>query len=231
MAETRNALRLHSPNSTIKGKELCLHDGDLLIAVDGSPWTGSDAELRAKFASQRGVDHALTFQRLSKSLTVLTATSNLGAWEQVQVVGASDGVRLNPAVLRNWEIFVSKNNEYDVQPLAPSVLALIAPAIWLLQMRLWLPGAALLAAAMVSAAVSPMMLIAVYLTAGLHVWYAGPRYFRRDRKARGLEPRLVLAAPSERAAHAALLKFFPNARFQFAKAAPAIAAESPSNET
>lgn len=205
------------------GAALCLRAGDLLLAVNGNAFTGSEDDLTLRVAQAKGGTVALTFDRGGQKITVLSQTAKLGDWEEVPVVGTPyDGVRINPDMLTNWEILRDGQGQFDLQPLRGSILALIAPPVWMLQMRLWVPGSALVAAAMVAAAVSPLMFLAVYLTAGLHLWYSGARYFRKDRIARGLMPFVVLAAPNERMALAAFQKLSPESRFIFAPApAPA----------
>ena len=220
-APTGNALRLMGPASTPHGKELCLHDEDILVAVNGARFEGTEKDLSAKVVQAKGRPLALTFARREHLVTVLSSSSRLGVWEHT--VWSDDVVigKMNPNVLSNWEILQATDGQYDLQCLTTGILALIAPPLWLLQMRLWIPGAALTAAGMVALAVSPFMFAAVYLAAGLHIWHAGPRYFRKDRKARGMFPVLVVAAPSEKAAHAIFVKFDKTARFVFAPASKA----------
>ncbi len=209
-------LRLVGPQATPIGRSLCLQEGDLLCAINGLSFDGDERALFDRFAAAGGKALALTFRRGTALVTVLSPTARLGIWEPVSAAPEEGLARINPDVLTNWEILADREGLYDLQPLAPGLLALIAPPVWLLQMRLWVPASALIAAGMVALAVSPLMLAAVYIAAGLHIWHAGPRYFRKDRMARGMAPLAVLAAPSERAAHAALLRLEPSARFVFA---------------
>ncbi len=214
------SLRLSSTDSAPLGRQLRLRDGDLLLSVNGVPFQGGEKELASKIAEGRGNPVALTFQRGNHQIMVLSQTARLGQWEECPALAVDTVNRLNPDVLSNWEILVARDGRYDLHPLNNSILALIAAPVWLLQMRLWITGAALIAAAMVAAAVSPLMLLAVYLAGGLHFWHAGPKYVRKDRIARGLTPQIVLAAGSERAAHAAYLRLEPTARFLFAPVPP-----------
>jgi hypothetical protein len=211
-------LRLAGPHSTPVGRLLCLEEGDLLCAVNGQPFDGDEKALAERMAAGGGKPQALTFRRAGNLFTVLSPTARLGVWEPVLAPAETGLSKINPDVLTNWEILADGENAYDLQPTSPGILALIAPPVWLLQMRLWVPAAALTAAGMVALAVSPLMLLAVYIAGGLHIWHAGPRYFRKDRVARGMSPRVVLAAPSEKAAHAAFSRLEPAARFAFARA-------------
>jgi hypothetical protein len=220
------SLRLTDPQSSPAGAALRLVDGDLLLAVNGMPFHGDAKELAARLAQGKGKPSALTLQRGSETLIVLSDTARLGQWEEVTKVKVDAKDRINPDILSNYEIFRSRTGSYDLQPLKSGILALIAAPVWLLQMRLWSLGASLIAAAMVAFAVSPLMALAVYLVSGLHIWRAGPAYFRADRKARGLQPHLVLAAASERAAHASYRKFEPQAQFLFSAAPRAAKAAS-----
>lgn len=210
-------LCLLAPNKT--GAALRLQPDDRLIGVNGVAFAGSAADLDDLFAKATTRALALTFRRRDQTVTLLAGTAHLGEWDQVAGDAAAlDTGRINPDVLINWEVLGNSAGAFDLHPLRGSALALIAPPLWMLQMRLWVPGAALVAAAMVALAVSPLMFLAVYLTAGLHLWHCGPRYFRNDRTARGLTPRVILAAPSETAAHKAYLRLVPDARFVFAPA-------------
>jgi hypothetical protein len=225
-------LRLAAPPATPLGRLLCLREGDRLCAINGQPFAGDEKALAAQIATAGGGRPvALTFRRGAALFTVLSPTARFGLWEEVPASPEEGMTRINPAVLGNWEILADRTGCYDLHPLSAGLLALIAPPVWFLQMRLWVPAAALVAAGMVAFAVAPLMLLAVYVAAGLHVWHAGPRYFRKDRMARGMTPLAVLAAPGERAAHAALLRLEPSARFVFAPPpAPPLAQAAPAGQ-
>lgn len=209
-------LRLIGDAVSPKGHDLCLEAGDILVAVNGQAFLGDERALYTLFAGRGGHPLALSFWRVDQMITVLATSPRLGTWESCAPVATAGLTRLNPTVLTNWEIMRDQTGSYDLHPLTGSILALVAAPVWLIQMRLWLPGAALIAAIMVTAVVSPLMCVAAYLGAGVHMWHSGPRYFQKDRMARGLRTHMVLAAPSERAAHAAYRKHAPNAQFLFA---------------
>ena len=215
MGEENKALRLLGPGATPKGRDLRLRDGDVLVAVNGQAFSGSEKDLSALFIEANGHALVLSFHRGSTLFNVLSTSSRLGAWEPIDWSPDLSPSKLNPDVMTNREFFRGANGLYDVQPLAPGMLALIAPPVWLLQMRLWVPSAALIAAMMVAFAVSPLMAIAAYLAAGMHIWHSGPKYFRNDREARGFLAEIVIAAPSEKAAHAAYTRLNPDTRFVF----------------
>lgn len=216
MATGAKALRLLGPGATPKGRDLRLREGDVLVAVNGEPFSGTEKDLSARFIDAHGRPLALSFHRGTQVFNVLATSSRLGAWEQIDWSPDLSAAKMNPDVMSNWEFFRGANGLYDVQPLAPGVLALLAPPVWLLQMRLWVPSSALIAAIAVALVVSPLMALAAYLAAGLHIWHSGPKYFRNDRQARGYLGDMVLAAPSEKVAHAAYLRLNPNSRFVFA---------------
>lgn len=211
-----STIRLTDPVTAHRGRELFLKPGDTLVTINGKGFRGTERDLAARFKELAQGQLALGFRRNGVVFTVLSDSPALGVWEPAPVPKDVEEKPINPAILRNWEILASADKTYDLQPLSTGVLALVAAPLWLLQMRLWIPGAALFAAAMVSLAVSPVMFAAVYISSGLHIWYAGPRYFRKDRLHLGMKPQYVLAAPHERAAHAALLRLEPSARFAFA---------------
>lgn len=198
-------------------ERLMLRPQDRLVAVNGTAFQGTEEDLVLRFTKAKGRALALTFARGDLAITVLSDTARLGTWSEAPLSSPPhEGERLNPDVLTNWEFLADRAGVYDLHPLRSSSLALIAPPIWLMQQRLWLPLSALIAAAMVAAAVSWLMFLAVYLMAGLHLWHSGAAYFRKDRLARGFTPRIVLAAPSERVAHQSYLRIEPAAQFLFA---------------
>ncbi len=207
-------LQLFDPSATLLGRELRLQNGDILLGINGVPFHGDDFELRSRIGGTKE-PVALSFLRGSQTFVVLSSTARLGTWQAIPAVEMVEMTRINPAVLVNWEIMRSADGTYDIHSLSGTFLALIAAPVWLLQMRLWIPAAAFAAGMMVSVAVSPLMAIAVYLAAGLHIWSGGHKYFRKDRQSRGMKPHMVIAASSERSAHAIYKRMDPQARFLF----------------
>lgn len=222
MSETdeRMMLQLFDPAATLLGRELRLQNGDILLGINGVPFYGDDFELRTRVGSSKD-PVALSFLRGSNSFVVLSSTARLGTWQAIPAVEMVEMTRINPAVLVNWEIQRSPDGTYDIHSLSGTFLALIAAPVWLLQMRLWIPAAAFAAGMMVSFAVSPLMAAAVYMAAGLHIWSGGHKYVRKDRQSRGMKPHMVIAAASERAAHAIYKRIEPQSRFLFDSPEPA----------
>jgi len=219
-AKAASNLQLFDPGSTLLGRELRLQSGDILVAINGFPFHGDEFELRSRLAASKD-PVALSFLRDKNMIVVLSSTARLGTWQSIPAVEMTEMTRINPATLVNWEILRAVDGIYDIHSLSGSLLSLIAAPVWLLQMRLWIPAAAFVACAMVAAAVSPLMGVAVYMAAGLHIWNGGHKYFRKDRQSRGMKPHVVIAASSERAAHAIYKKLEPEARFLFDRSAPA----------
>lgn len=207
-------LRLTAPSSTTLGRALRLQDGDILHAINGVAYHGDEFELRHRISASKN-PVALGFLRGKQTFVVLSTTGRLGTWEAVPAVDMIEMARINPDFLVNWEVLRGADGTYDLHSLSGTLLALLAAPLWLLQMRLWIPAAAFLAGMMVSTVVSPLMAGSVYLAAGLHIWNGGHKYFRKDRQSRGLQPYIVIAAPSERAAHAIYKKLEPQSRFLF----------------
>ncbi|MGP3697192.1 hypothetical protein [Rhodobacter sp. NSM] len=200
------------------GSALHLQPGDRLCRVNGLPFTGDPKTLSERFAASSPL--ALGFRRGERDITVLASTAALGRWQQAPALPLPEGPRLHPEALRNWEVLVSSDGIYDLQPLPCSSLALLATPLWLLQMRLWGLAAALAAGLALAFAVQPWLAAGVYLLAAIHVGRAGAAYLRADRKLRGLRPAAVLAARNEAEAHAAWLALEPRARFLFARQQP-----------
>lgn len=223
-------LQLFDPSSTLLGRELRLQNGDILIAINGFPFHGDEFELRSRLSASKD-PVALSFLRDKKIFVVLSSTARLGTWQAIPAVEMTEMTRINPATLVNWEILRTVDGIYDIHSLSGSFLSLIAAPVWLLQMRLWIPAAAFVACAMVAVVVSPLMGVAVYMAAGLHIWNGGHKYFRKDRQSRGMRSHMVIAASSERAAHAIYKKLEPEARFLFDRSAPAPQADTSAQAT
>jgi|GEM_PF-1973811 len=213
------ALRLRGGSLSAAGRRLGLRGGDVLIAINGIPFRGDEMAFDARFAGRGKVGLALTFQRESETFIVLAETAALGRWEAIPFAPAPEGEehkRIDPAGLRNFELMRSRDGLYDLHPTEASVMALIAPPLWLLQARLWVPGATVVAALVAAAVVSPLLSGVVWLASGLWVRRQAAHFLRMDRHGRGLGFAGVVAAPSEREAHIRHLARHPEDRYLFA---------------
>lgn len=213
------ALRLRGESLAAAGRRLGLRSGDVLTAINGIPFRGDEAALAARFAARGKTGLALTFLRETQSFTVLAETAALGRWESIPFApgGAEEEhKRIDPAGLRNYEVMRSVDGLYDLHPTEASVMALIAPPLWLLQARLWVHGAIVVAALVAAAVVSPLLSAVVWLASGLWVRRQAAHFMRMDRHGRGLGFAGVIAAPSEREAHARHLAVHPEDRYLFA---------------
>lgn len=213
------ALRLRGESLAPAGRRLGLRSGDVLTAINGIPFRGDEAALASRFAARGKGALALTFLRETESITVLAETAGLGRWESIPFAPGTEveeHKHIDPAGLRNYEVMRSMDGLYDLHPSEASVMALIAPPLWLLQARLWVPGATVLAALVAAAVVSPLMSAVVWLAAGLWVRRQAAHFLRMDRHGRGLAFAGVIAAPSEREAHARHAARHPEDRYLFA---------------
>lgn len=209
---------------------LGLRSGDVLVALDGVPFTGGPRELAAQFLPTPR-RHALTFDRRGLRRTVLCDTHRIGSWTRREVetapVAAEDAA-LNPERLRNWVVFRGLDHEYDAQPVGRPLLALIAPPLWLSQMRLWnglAVWACLLAMAVPAGWIAVLI---VEILTGLYFWRCGPALFRSQRMARGMRPFAVLAARDEASLDIAVRAIEPRLRSVYTARpdAPRVAAPS-----
>jgi hypothetical protein len=209
-------LRLRALPAGSEGRLLLLKPGDLLVAVNGRAFTGEAVALAARFAARPGRPLALTFRRGDQLVTVLSADPALGQWEAVAAPPPEDGLaRLDPDMMRNWEVLRGADGSFDLSPLSPSLLAMFAPPLWMLQMRLWVPFATLVTALMAGALVAFWVPALVCIAAALHMRHAAATYVRLDRRTRGLLPHAVHAARSEADAMATHRRLHPADRFLF----------------
>lgn len=197
-------LRLREGSVNAEGRRLGLTGGEVLLLVNGVPFTGTETALTARLLIRRGKPVALTFAREGGNLLVLTTTTALGRWEQVPALPAPEGeaARIDPDGLRNYEVMRSPEGQYDLYAVDAPLIAVIAPPLWLFQMRVWAPGATLLAGLVAAAIVTPWLSLAVWLSAALWIRGAAMPLLRADRQARGLGFAGVVAARSETEAHA-----------------------------
>lgn len=202
------------------GRSLGLAAGDILLSVNGRAFAGTPAHLALRLAERGGKPLALTFQRGPNRITVLTHRADLGLWDSIAApTGPEDeGARIDPDLLKNWEILRDGAGRFDVISLAPSAIATLLPPLWLLQMRLWVPFATVVTALTVAFAVSPFAVPVVWAAMGFHLRRAASAYLRADRMGRGLRFCSVHAARSETDAQQAHLALFPNDRALFSPA-------------
>lgn len=217
------ALRLRGGAMEPAGQALGLRAGDMLEAINGRAFRGDEAALRARFAAREGKALALGFRRGAEGFLVLAETARLGRWEAVACPLPEDteGGRIDPEDLRNFAVMRSEAGVYDLYPAQASLLAMVAPPVWLMQMRLWAQGATVVAALAAAAVAMPVLAAVVWVAAGLWVRRSAGAFLRADRMGRGLRFDGVLAARGEAEAHAAHLARYPADRYLFASAAPA----------
>lgn len=194
-----------------------LRGGDILLGVDGHPWSGTSRALSRHFArQQRAV--LLTFQRKEVVFSVLSERADLGWWNIQPRPATLAKLPDLSANLRMWEIVAQPSGAHDLFCLRRSTLALIAPPIWLAQARLW-PGLALFGAVTaLCLPVGPALVGLVWVAAGLHLWQAGPDHQRVALQAQGYSRRARIAAPTEAAAIATWANLSPKARFRYGPA-------------
>lgn len=216
MTETPSptTLRLKDLPKGSAGRALGLRAGDTLVAVNGRGFQGDAQALARRMA---GVEVALTFLRGGVEFTLLAARADLGRWEAVPALPEDAARRrIDPALMRNWEVLRAADGSYDLYPRRLPAMALVLPQVWLAQMRLWLPFAMLVAAVAAGGIVHPLLALAVQVAGVVHLRHAFAIYLRMDRRGRGLGPYAVVAARTEAAAHAAYLRIEPESQYLFA---------------
>lgn len=208
-------LRLARCGARDAGHAFGLRRDDLLVAVNGRPWTGTADALVALFSGAGGAPVLMTFQRSDAVFSVLVPRGDLGLWEAApQPARLPEGPK-SAAGLVNWLILVGPDGLFEAVALRPPLLALVAPAVWLAQMRMWTWLATLGAALALAMVGSPLLALAVWLAAGVHLWRMGPDHLLSDRNAEGFNRVGVIAARSEAEASACWTALAPESRFRF----------------
>lgn len=218
-------LRIGRCKMTDAGHELGLRAGDVLVGVNGKRWTGSLDSLRSHFTN-RSTEVALTFQRGTVVWTVLTNHLNLGQWVRMEVPSSSEFTPFAADLMCNWDIVSNVERTHDLFPMRPSLVALVAPALWLAQRRLWTLLATLGAGLAVALPAGVPVMVALWAAAGLHLWRSGTNHIRADRAAAGFYRVGVVAAQSEREAIAVWDRLCPGSRFRFDVVSPTEAVPS-----
>ena len=215
-----STVRLRDAGVGVEGRKLGLRGGEVLLAINGRPFRGDDDVLTRRFEARGGKPLALSFARGMEEFTVLAETAKLGRWEVIAAGPMPDmeeaPTRIDPESLRNFEVMRSDKGVYDLYPAVPPVMAALAAPVWLLQMRIWVPGATLVAALAASAVVAPWLAAVVWLAAGIWVRRAAAYFVRSDRRLRGLAWEGMIAARTEAEAHARHLARYPEDRNLFA---------------
>lgn len=199
------------------GAALGLRAGDVLIGVDGKAWTGSADALAARFNGARS-PLLLGFLRGEAGFEVLVTTPDLGRWEASDMPAATPPLQGPSAALCNWQILLHHDGHYDLVALRPSLLALVAPPLWLAQGRLLTWLAALGAALALALPGGPVLMGCVWVAAGLHLRRHGASHLLQARQMEGYRRAAVIAATGEAAAMRVWATLVPDAPFRFARA-------------
>nr|WP_111299273.1 hypothetical protein [Paracoccus saliphilus] len=213
-ADEPRTLRLSRCGARDHGSMLGLRTGDVLTGVDGTRWQGPAAALSARLAEAPG-PLALTFLRDGALLTVLTRRGDLGAWDEVPAPEADIPAGPATAGLCNWEIMRRPDGTHDLFARRPSLLALVAPALWLAQVRLWTWFFTLVTALVLALPGGAPLMFAVWMAAGLHLWRSGDAHLRTARLVEGFYTAGILAARTEIEACNAWATLHPGAHFRF----------------
>lgn len=192
-----------------------LHAGDRLIAVNGATWHGSASALQ-KIVSTHGQPSLLTFMRGDIVFSILSSRADLGSWDAKPALSEPTELPTLDSTLCNWEIMADKNGNHDLFAVNTSLLALVAPPVWLAQSRLWSGLAVFLTVIALSLPVGIALFPVVWFVAGVHLWRDGAEHLRIALQMRGYVRRGIVAATSEAEAVALWCRLVPQARFRFA---------------
>lgn len=211
-------LVLASVNSS--GRALGLRAGDILEAFDDAPFSdGVERLIKVMDGARDKQTHLMRFSREGTSWSVLAETARLGQWRvETMKRPASDAKPRREARngLRNWLVMRDPDLYYDVHPVSPTLLGILAP-LHLLQMRLYGPLAIWCAVVMCGLPLGTIPTAVLAVLASLYFWMAAPDLFRADRAARGFGLFRVMAARSETDLHQRIVRTDPDHVFVLAK--------------
>jgi hypothetical protein len=210
MTDTPTLLRLKRCTASDPGHALGLRRGDELVAIDGR---APPASLRVTSDSRQR--HVLTIRRDEAVWPLLSDRLDLGQWERFAATEAPPKPEWNADTLCNWEIIVHPNGRHDLFAASPSWLALLVPGLWLAQQRMWTWLATLAAALAVALPAGWLVMVAIWVLAGMHMWRSGVDHLRADRAQHGWRRVGVMAARSEQEAVALWKSVHPDASFVF----------------
>lgn len=196
-------------------RNLGVRVSDTLVAINGVPFDGGPKELFLRFAGQKRRKNAFTLLRDGREFTILSDSWRFGEWYKVPAPEQKERTRLYPDVMKNYEVYADRHGRYDLNPIQANAIALWAMPIYLLQMRLWMPLAAVFAGVVLSIPVGIWMSTVVYLLASVYVWKSGVLLIRGDRIAHGMRHAVTVAASSEEMAHRAAKAFDPKLTYKF----------------
>lgn len=206
---------LSRPNAA--ARDLGLVAGDMLIAINGVPLTGSEHEIKTRIRERR--KSALTFMRGKQHRILLADSPYLGIWRHgpdLVKPPVSEG-RIHPDAMQNWEIYRASDGCYDLHPAKPTPLLLIAPPLWLSEKRLWSGLAMWIALSLPALAAGLWIGAGLLLILNLYFWHTGQAMLRADRIARGFMPYAVLAGINEKTIHAAVKQMDGKSYYLYAK--------------
>jgi hypothetical protein len=196
------------------GHCLGLRGGDVLITVDGTPWRGTATALQAHMA-RTGRATALGFQRAGVGFTVLTARVDLGQWARLPLDDTHTTLPDYAEGLRNWQIMADAYGNFDLFPVIPSIMALIAPPVWLAQGRLWAALVLFVMLATLALPVGVLLVAAIWVAVGVHLWRDGAGHQRVTLEMQGYCSAAILATKTEGQAIETWKSLNPRARFRF----------------
>ncbi|MGZ3217069.1 hypothetical protein [Paracoccus sp. T5] len=221
-ADDLRTLRLSRCGARDHGSTLGLRAGDLLAGVNGARWQGSPAALSARLAAAPE-PLVLTFLRDGALLSVLTDRADLGPWDEVPAPGPDMPAGPATVGLCNWEIMRRPDGTHDLFARRPSLMALVAPALWLARMRLWTWFFTLVTGLVLALPGGAPLMFAVWMAAGLHLWRSGDGHLRTARLSEGFYTAGIIAARSEAEACRSWAALDPGAQFRFDRRASAVA--------
>ena len=228
-------LKLETRGLGLAARTKKLKAGDVLVAVDGEPFTG-DAEMLAlrlgkpvadsednpevEASENDVVPHLLTFWRGGVIFHVIFETRIKAAFEvtgpeeTLEILGAVQKLKFAPLEsYQNFEVFRDVRKNAALHSTDMEEIATIAPVLWMLNHRLYYPMVAVMIVYGITLVAHWFVFVISYFLVSVYTKRAQVDLLRSYKMFEDKFFWLVLAEPSEAEARATCRLFVPDLRF------------------
>jgi len=230
-------LKLETRGLGIAARGKKLKPGDVLVAVDGEPFTGDAEMLAARMgrqatgnednpevdASEDGVTpHLLTFWRDGTFFHIIFETrfkasfEATGAEESLAILRGWQTLTMAPLEsYQNFEVFRDVRKNAAMHSTDTEEIATVAPVLWMLNHRLYYPMMAVCIVYGITFVVHWALFVISYVLISIYTKRAQVDLLRSYKLFEDKFFWMVLAEPSEAEARDTCRRFIPALRFQF----------------
>lgn len=224
-------LKLTRTKGTHLHREYHLATDDVIVAVNGKPWTQLSSVLDTiKNALDFGGRPVLvTVYRDGKFFSVFLSNPIENGSKVMLDEEAEPYRHITPAIsiqdirlLSNFAIVADLENSADVIEMRKTLGAMAFPPLWLISRRLWEPLIAFISATLTAFAVNTIFGIVVYLVMSFYIGRRQVQLSLTSMMRDGLYKKMVLAARNELEAQKAAHSFHEHLKFKFSNQQKAV---------